>query len=61
MQLRDQIRSTERLEKQIKILEERKQRAVFSEMRIKKIKDETKKEAGKVKDEKRKNKEYLEK
>ena len=60
MQLRDQLRSTEKLEKQIRVLEERKQRAVYSEMRVKKVKDKTIKETKEVKELSRQNKEKLE-
>ena len=56
--MRDQVRSTERLEKQIRVLEERKQRAVYSELRVRKVQDNTKKEAETVKEESRKAKEY---
>ena len=59
MQIRDQLITTEKLEKQIKVLEKRKEQAVYTEVQQKKIKDGVRKESEKVKEEKNRNKEHI--
>ena len=51
--------TTEKLEKQIKVLEKRKEQAVYTEVQQKKIKDGVRKESEKVKEEKNRNKEHI--
>ena len=59
MQIRDQLATTEKLEKQIRVLEQRKERAVYQEVQQNKLKDGVRKETEKVKEELVKNKEFI--
>ena len=59
MQIRDQLATTEKLEKQIRVLEQRKERAVYQEVQQKKLKDGVRKETEKVKEELIKNKQLI--
>ena len=59
MQIRDQLATTEKLEKQIRVLEQRKEHAVYQELQQKKLKDGVRKETEKVKEELVKNKEFI--
>ena len=60
MQIRDQLATTEKLEKQIRVLEQRKERAVYQEVQQKKLKEGVRKETEKVKEELVKNKGLIE-